>query len=399
MAARVRTDWPLFGTTLGLVFFGLVMVYSASSVSSISQELAELTKRGGSIPGANLPIEWQTIMRWNTVKQLAVAVLGFIVLMRLKKWDYRQWNTAKWAMLPLGLTLPLVLIAYKIGRKGRWLELSGMSLQPSEFAKPALILFLAWFVCRRLSDINSRFTFGPAALVTGLAAGAVLLADLGTAFVMVGTAAAIFYVAGLDRRYFLMATLALIPILGASILLKPYRLQRIVGYLDPTYSLISTIDPGGRVKEYIESNSRTRDASYQVKQSKIAVGSGGVFGLGLMEGKQKMHYLPEAHTDFIYAVVGEELGLWGASAVIAGFLVLLYRGLRLFYVAPDDFGRYLALAITVSIVLQAFVNMSVVLDLAPTKGIPLPLISYGGSSMLGTLLMLGMLMSISEHSG
>jgi cell division protein FtsW len=153
------------------------------------------------------------------------------------------------------------------------------------------------------------------------------------------------------------------------------------------------------VKDYINSGTSNRDAVYQVKQSKIAVGSGGFFGLGLMEGQQKMHYLPEAHTDFIYAVVGEELGLWGTSAVIAGFLVLLYRGLRLFYSAPDDFGRYLALAITVSIVLQAFVNISVVLDMAPTKGIPLPLISYGGSSMLGTLLMLGMLMSVSEHSG
>lgn len=396
MAARVRTDWPLFGTTLGLVFFGLVMVYSASSVSSITQELAKKTV---SNPGAELPIDWQTILRWNTMKQLGVAVLGFVVLMRLKRVDYRQWNSSRWALTPLGLTLPLVLLAYAFGKRHRWFDLTVMSVQPSEFAKPALILFLAWFVCRRLSDMNSRYTFGPAALVTGLAAGAVLLADLGTAFVMVGTAAAIFYVAGLERRYFLVATLALVPIIGASIVLKPYRLQRIVGYVDPTYSTIAKADPTGRLKEYIESNSSTRDASYQVKQSKIAVGSGGVFGLGLMEGKQKMHYLPEAHTDFIYAVVGEELGLWGASAVIAGFLMLLYRGLRLFYVAPDDFGRYLALAITVSIVLQAFVNMSVVLDMAPTKGIPLPLISYGGSSMLGTLLMLGMLMSVSEHSG
>lgn len=394
MAVRVRTDWPLFGTTLGLVFFGLVMVYSASSVKSIAQELKQ-----PSIIGTDMPIDWQTLMRWNAMKQLGVAVLGFLVLMRIKKIDYRQWNTSRWALAPLGLTIPLVLLAYAFGKRHRWFDLGILSLQPSEFAKPALILFLTWLICRRINDINSRYTFGPATLAITLSAGAVLLADLGTAFVMVGTAAALFYVAGLDKRYFMIAAVALIPLIGLSILLKPYRLQRVMGYLDPDYKLIMKLDPNGRVKDYINSGSSNRDAVYQVKQSKIAVGSGGVFGLGLMEGKQKMHYLPEAHTDFIYAVVGEELGLWGTSAVIAGFLVMLYRGLRLFFVAPDDFGKYLALAITVSIVLQAFVNISVVLDLAPTKGIPLPLISYGGSSMLGTLLMLGMLMSVSEHSG
>ena len=394
MAVRLRTDWPLFGTTLGLVFFGLVMVYSASSVKSIAQELK--TPSG---LGTDLPVDWQTILRWNAMKQLAVAVAGFLVLMKIKKLDYRKWNSPRWALAPLGLTISMVLVAYIFGKRHRWFDLGLFSLQPSEFAKPALILFLTWLICRRMNDVNSRYTFGPAALAISLSAGAVLLADLGTAFVMVATAAALFYVAGLQRRYFMMAGVALIPLIGLSILLKPYRLQRVVGYLDPDFSILSKFDPSGRVKEYINSGSSNRDAVYQVKQSKIAVGSGGVFGLGLMEGKQKMHYLPEAHTDFIYAVVGEELGLWGTSAVIAGFLVLMYRGLRLFYSAPDDFGRYLALAITVSIVLQAFVNMSVVLDMAPTKGIPLPLISYGGSSMLGTLLMLGMLMSVSEHSG
>ncbi|MBY0506270.1 MAG: FtsW/RodA/SpoVE family cell cycle protein [Bryobacteraceae bacterium] len=393
---RVRTDWPLFGTTLGLVFFGLVMVYSASSVKSIAQELKTPSALGLE---TDLPVDLPTMLRWNTMKQIGAAVLGFLVLMRIKKIDYRGWNQSRWAFAPLGLTVPLVIAAYFFGKRHRWFDLGVFSLQPSEFAKPALILFLAWFICRRLSDINSRYTFGPAAMVIALSAGAVLLADLGTAFVMVGTAAALFYVAGMERRYFLMAGLALIPLLGLSILLKPYRLQRVIGYLDPDYKVIQKFDPTGRVKDYVESGSSSRDAVYQVKQSKIAVGSGGMLGLGLMQGKQKMHYLPEAHTDFIYAVVGEELGLWGTSAVIAGFLVLLYRGLRLFFVAPDDFGRYLALAITVSIVLQALVNISVVLDMAPTKGIPLPLISYGGSSMLGTLLMLGMLMSVSEHSG
>ncbi len=395
MAVRVRTDWPLFGTTLALVFFGLVMVYSASSVKSIAQEL----KTPMVSVDNDLPVDWQNLLRWNAVKQLAVAVLGFLVLMGIKKVDYRKWNTAGWALGPLGITVPMVLLAYAFGKRHRWFDMGVMSLQPSEFAKPALIVFLTWLICRKINDINSPYTFRPAALVIALSAGAVLLADLGTAFVMVGTAAALFYVAGLDRKYFLMAGVALIPLIGLAILLKPYRLQRIFGYLDPDYKLISKFDPENRIKSYINSGSSNRDAAYQVRQSKIAVGSGGTLGLGLMQGRQKMHYLPEAHTDFIYAVVGEELGLWGTSAVVAGFIVLLYRGMRLFYLAPDEFGRYLALAITVSIVLQAFVNISVVLDMAPTKGIPLPLISYGGSSMLGTLLMLGMLMSVSEHSG
>jgi cell division protein FtsW len=142
-----------------------------------------------------------------------------------------------------------------------------------------------------------------------------------------------------------------------------------------------------------------RDPGYHVRQSKIAVASGGLIGQGLMEGKQKLLYLPEAHTDFIYAVVGEELGLLGCGAVLAAFLVLLWRGLRLVRSTPDDFGRYLALGVTTMLVVQALMNMSVVLDLAPTKGIPLPLVSYGGSSLLSTMISLGMLLSVSEQSG
>jgi cell division protein FtsW len=142
----------------------------------------------------------------------------------------------------------------------------------------------------------------------------------------------------------------------------------------------------------------TRDASYQPRQSRIAIGSGGFLGLGLMESKQKWLFLPEAHTDYIYAVVGEELGFFGCTAILTGFLIILWRGLRLYWTAPDDFGRYLALGVTASIVIQAMINMSVVLDMGPTKGIPLPMISSGGSSLLSTLMCLGLLMSVSEQS-
>jgi cell division protein FtsW len=145
--------------------------------------------------------------------------------------------------------------------------------------------------------------------------------------------------------------------------------------------------------------SNSRDPGYHARQSRIAVGSGGVLGMGLMQGEQKLLYLPEAHTDFIYAVIGEELGLVGCTMVLLAFLLILSRGVRLACVAPDHFGRYLALGVTASIVIQAFMNMSVVLDLAPTKGIPLPMVSYGGSSLVSTLASLGLLLSVNEHAG
>jgi len=153
------------------------------------------------------------------------------------------------------------------------------------------------------------------------------------------------------------------------------------------------------VRSYVENSSAGRDPGYQSRQSKIAVGTGGVLGVGLMQGKQKLLYLPEAHTDFIYAVVSEEMGMLGSLGVLMAFGLILWRGLRAAVRMPDDFGRYLALGVTISVVAQAFINMSVVLDLAPTKGIPLPMISSGGSSLLSTLTSLGILLSVGEHSG
>jgi len=180
---------------------------------------------------------------------------------------------------------------------------------------------------------------------------------------------------------------------------KPYRLARIVHYFDPNYKLVDTIDPNGRVKAYLNTSLTSRDTNYQAEQSKIAVGAGGPIGLGLMQGKQKLLYLPEAHTDFIYAVVSEELGLVGSVGVLIGFVVILWRGLRATVHIPDDFGRYLALGITTMLVVQAFMNISVVLGMMPNKGIPLPMISSGGSSLVSTLASLGILLNVSEHAG
>jgi cell division protein FtsW len=180
---------------------------------------------------------------------------------------------------------------------------------------------------------------------------------------------------------------------------KPYRLARIVHYFDPNDKIIDRIDSRGRIKAYLSTSLTSRDTNYQAEQSKIAVGAGGPLGLGLMQGKQKLLYLPEAHTDFIYAVVSEELGLVGSLGVLVGFIVILWRGLRATMLIPDDFGRYLALGVTTMLVVQAFMNISVVLGMMPNKGIPLPMISSGGSSLVSTLASLGILLNVSEHAG
>jgi cell division protein FtsW len=183
------------------------------------------------------------------------------------------------------------------------------------------------------------------------------------------------------------------------IALKPYRLARIAGYLDPGSKIVSRFDPGGHIEQYMHQSLTSRDTSYQLEQSKIAVGTGGVVGAGLMQGKQKLLYLPEAHTDFIYAVASEELGLVGSVGLLLAFVLILWRGLRAAQRMPDDFGRYLALGFTTVVVVQGLMNISVVLGMMPTKGIPLPMISSGGSSLLSTLASLGILMNVSEHAG
>jgi cell division protein FtsW len=294
----------------------------------------------------------------------------------------------------------LVFVYFADPRTHRWFKIPGvLSLQPSEFAKPALILFLAYFISRRAHVINDRATIKQAVVAVAMLGFMVVVADLGTALVPVITAVIVFWVAGLQKRYMLRVAMIGAALVLFAVLSKGYRVGRVISYFDPDYSKIETVDTHGWVRSYIERSTSMRDASYQPRQSKIAVGAGGVLGVGLMQGKQKLMFLPDAHTDFIYATVGEELGLWGSSAVLAGFVVILWRGARLFLLAREDFGKYLALGVTVSIVVQALINISVVLDMAPTKGFPLPMISFGGSSMLSTLASLGMLLSVSEHEG
>jgi cell division protein FtsW len=379
MAQRVKTDWVLFGCILGMVCFGLVMVYSASTVV------------------ARLRFGYS---EYYIVRQAFWAVGGLVVMMALMRIDYRRLNSPAWAFASIGVVVALLVLVYFVdSRAHRWLRLGGVGVQPSEFAKPALILFLAYFVALRAKAINNRHTLLPALVAVVPLAVVVVIADLGTAAVLVVTAAVVFYVAGLNKKYIRVAVIAGVICVLAAVAWKPYRLVRLFGFIDPEYKTLEQLPWGEKVKGYVRQASFNRDPGYQVRQSKIAVGSGGLIGEGLMEGKQKLFYLPEAHTDFIYAVVGEELGLIGCGTLVILFLVIMWRGLQLVRSTEDDFGRYLALGVTTTIVVQALMNMSVVLDMAPTKGIPLPMISYGGSSLLSTLISLGMLLSVSEQSG
>jgi cell division protein FtsW len=382
MAQQMKSDWLLFGTVVAMAGAGLVMVYSASSV------VAQLNPRINS-------------SYYYAAHQLVWAAVSFVALMFFKRRDYRMLQSPGWAFGSLGMVLFLQILVFFLDSKThRWFRLQGVgTLQPSEFAKPALIIFFAYFVTQKREAINTRRTIVAASLALAVLAATVGLGDLGTAVVLIVPAAVVFYVAGLERKFVLAAVAVGALVAVGFVASKPYRMARIVGFFDPDYKLIDMVDPDGKVKKYVSQSVTTRDAGYQVRQSKIAIGSGGFLGLGLMQGKQKILYLPEAHTDFIYAVVGEELGLWGCAAILGGFLVILWRGMQLYWVANDDFGRYLALGVTSSIVIQALINMSVVLGMGPTKGIPLPMISAGGSSLMSTLICLGMLLSVSEHSG
>jgi len=381
--SRLKTDKILFGAVLVILSFGVLMLYSASSwMAKVDQ--------GSS---------WHFVIR-----QAEWAAVAIVAMMVLKTTPYRRFQNRAVAFTTLGISFLLLVAVYFIdGRHHRWLRIghsASAGFQPSELAKPVLVIFLAFFVAWRGRAINNpRYTLMPAAMALGLLIGGVAVADLGTPVLMGAVVVSVFFVAGLEMRYCL--AVVAVGMLGVVIFIfaEPYRLGRVVKFFDPDFELISRFDPSGKIKARTEQTLRTRDTNYQLEQSEIAVGAGGFFGVGLMNGRQKLLYLPFAHTDFIYAVIGEETGMIGAVGLLGAFLVVAWRGLRTARRMSDDFGRYLALGITMMVVVQVLVNISVVLGMAPTKGIALPMVSYGGSSLLSTLAMLGMLMNVSEHAG
>ena len=362
MARKLKSDKVLFMATLLLVFASVVMVYSASVVMAM--------ERYGN---PNLFL----------VKQALWAVLGLAVLAIVMRVDYRVYRQPAviWSSLALvGACLVLVLFSAPINGTRRWFGVGGFGVQPSELAKLALIIFTAALLERRMHRINDvRYALMPIALVTGVIVALVLLEpDFGTAVTMLLVVALMVFAAGLDWRYFGTAAAASMPVLLVIAVAAPYRMKRLMVFVDPER------DPLG--------------SGFQILQSLIAVGTGGLTGTGLMQGVQKLFYLPEPHTDFIFAVIAEELGLLGATLVLVAFAVITWRGLRVSLRAPDSFASFLAMGLTAMVAVQAFINMSVVLSLMPTKGIPLPFVSAGGSSLLINLVGMGILLNLSQHA-
>ena len=361
MAKRVGVDKWLFGTVLLLVLFGLVMVFSASAV---------MAKETLGSPYSY--VETQAL--W--------AALGMAALAVLMRVDYRRYNSYAVVASAVGaatLLLVGVFAMHDSHHTHRWIRFGGMlTFQPSEIAKPVLVLFLAYYLQTRIHAMDDwRMVLKAAGPPVLFAALILKEPDLGTALVCVGVAALMLYLAGAQFKYFFMGAALASPVLYYMLFHVAFRRARMLAFIDPE------LDPKG--------------AGFHILQSLIAVGTGGIGGLGLMESVQKLFYLPEPHTDFIFAVVCEELGLIGALAVVALFVMLGYRGLRAAVLSTDPFARFLAFGITTAILIQAFFNMSVVLALLPTKGITLPLISSGGTSVFITLASLGVLLNVTRE--
>jgi cell division protein FtsW len=299
------------------------------------------------------------------------------------RFDYQRLRDKRIVYGLLGVTVVMLIAVFafpRINGAHRWIRVAGFSVQPSEAAKLALTIFLAYFLEKRAGEEHLFVrTFLPCLAVTGtLALLVVAEPDLGTSLMLAVVCVVISFTAG--ARLLHLGLAAAPALVGVALLLirVPWRLERLMTFVDPW--------------------ARRQDAGFQAVQSLVAVGSGGLNGLGFAQGKQKMFFLPFAHSDFIFAVIGEELGLIGALLVVLVFSLFLWRGARAALLAPDRFGMLLGLGIVTAIVVQALFNMSVVLSLVPTKGIPLPFISYGGSSLVPTLLAVGILLNISQHA-
>jgi cell division protein FtsW len=369
MPRRLENDRWLFGVTLALCLLGAVMIYSASAVTADQQY------------GRSYIF---------LLRQAAWLLLGLLGMFALMRTDYRRLREPAVVYPTIFLVLLMLVGAFFLDKSHathRWIKFGPVNIQPSELAKLAVVLYLAWFLDLKRRGASSMEFRKEDFLRTILpAAGPILVCvvlillqpDLGTSVDIVLVAAAVLFVAGLSWKWLVAGTVAALPVLYLLITHVSYRQARLMAFLDPGS------DPQG--------------AGFQLLQSLIAVGSGGFTGVGLMESKQKLFYLPEAHTDFIYAVICEELGFLGALAVIALFGVYGWRGLRAAFAAPDGFGRLLALGITAMVLSQALINFAVVLGMVPTKGIPLPFVSYGGSSLLVMLLATGVLLNISQQA-
>ena len=366
MARTLRSDKGLFLAVLFLVCVSAVMVSSASAAAALQNN-------------------WH-ILRY-LFKQSTWVVAGFLLMAVTMKINYRGYQQpfVVWAGLGIiAVSLMILLVAApEINGSRRWFGVGGIGVQPSEFAKLALVLFLADLLSRRMDKVNELSqVVAPVGIVVGGLVGLTLLQpDLGTSAFLVMLAVVMIFAAGFHYRYLVGVVLCALPTLAALILLSPRRaerLERIMTWLDPW----SDAAGGG----------------FQIIQSFIAVGSGGLGGRGFMQGLQKIGFLPESNTDFIYAVIGEEFGLIGTTLVLLAFLVIAWRGYRVATTMPDQYGSFLALGLTTLLAVQALANISVVIGVLPNKGLPLPFVSAGGSSMFVSMLAVGMLLNLSQHT-
>ncbi len=358
-----KTDYWILFSTLCLIFVGVTIVYSASGI------MAEQKYHDG---------------YYFLKKEIVFAVIAIAMLFILSKVDYHVYWKMVYPFLLITLFLCVLVaipgIGVKAGGARRWLSLAGFTFQPSEMVKLSLALFMAYSLAKKREKME-KFTIGvlPNAAIAGLLMGLILLQkDLGTTFTLGVVFMLLLFVGGTRLSYLAGGFLLAIPVLYLLVFSVDYRRQRILAFLDPWTHIA--------------------DSGFQIIQSYVGFNRGGIWGVGLGQGKQKLFYLPAAHTDFILSVVGEELGLLGVLMVIAFFVVLVVRGFRAAFKAPDLFGTYLALGITAQIAVQSLINFGVVMGLLPTKGLPLPFISYGGTSLIVMSMSVGILLNIASQS-
>ena len=362
MAKRLQPDKWLFAATIGLALFGVVMVYSASAMLAQAENHSQF---------------------YYLIKQAVWTTIGLVAMFVMMRVDYRYLKRRQVMYGLLIITIVMLFAVFAFGKVNgayRWIRVGGFSIQPSELAKLSVAIFLAYFLEKRAGEEGDFWrTFLPCTLVTGgLAVLIVLEPDLGTGLMLAVLFVVMTYTAGVRLLHLGLAAAPALVGLAALLIFVPFRMRRLVTFLDPW------ADP--------------QNSGFQVVQSLIAVGSGGPDGLGFAQGRQKMLFLPFAHSDFIFAVIAEELGLVGTLTVVLVFALFLWRGIRTCLLAPERFGMLLSLGLVSVIVAQALFNISVVLSLVPTKGIPLPFISYGGSSLVPTLAAVGILLNISQHA-
>ncbi|AQS58286.1 stage V sporulation protein E [Desulforamulus ferrireducens] len=356
-------DFVLFLTVLMLLCIGLVMVFSSS-------QYVTMVRYGDSF--------------YFFKRQLLWALLGLGAMVFMMNFDYHHLKRWIGAIIITGFVLLIAVLIPGIGTvtngSQRWIDLGFMSFSPAEMVKLCMIMFVAFGLAKKGESIQDFKTgLAPYLLVMAVAAGLILAQpDLGTALVLCGTIFIMFFVAGARILHLgALGALGLVAV-GLAIALEPYRMSRFLAFLHPE------ADPQG--------------TGYHIIQSLYALGSGGLFGMGLGQSKQKFLYLPENHTDFIFAITGEELGFIGASLIVLLFIMFVWRGLKIAVTSPDPFASLLASGITSGIALQALINMGVVTGSMPVTGVPLPFISYGGTSLLFTLIGIGILLNISRFT-